>query len=154
MVDGFHRRAVGAEKLVVDADEFQVRPFGFGDDARPESRVGRANHEALRTASREIVDRAEHFLAVGRADFYEGEAEFLRGLVGEFPLELEPRLLGLLHEEADFHRRSVRGERGKSERNEDAKKQGGRDFHGAKNFEKSSDKSPPRAQLAIAKKRR
>jgi hypothetical protein len=112
VVDLGHGLAVGADELIVDGEKFESGGARFGDDAGAEAGVGRADDQALRAAGGEIVDGGEDLLAIGGADFHESEPEFLRGLVGELPFQLEPRLLGLLHEEADLDGRGGVGGEG------------------------------------------
>ena len=79
----------------------------------------------------EVVDGRERFFAVDRANLDEGEVEFLRRLFGERPLKLEPRLLGLLHQESDLDGGcGVGGESQHSERGQGTKGQKKREFHG------------------------
>ncbi|ABA50914.1 hypothetical protein BURPS1710b_3486 [Burkholderia pseudomallei 1710b] len=99
----FDRLARAVDEPVIDRHHLQAVRLRLRDDARPELHVRRADDEALRLLRGEIVDRAHHLLAGRRADLHEREALVLRGELGEFPFVLEPRLLGLLDEEADLH---------------------------------------------------
>ena len=99
----------------------------------PLAGVGCTNNETLRAARGEVVDGRERFFAVDRANLDEGEAELLRRLFGERPLKLEPRLLGLLHQESDLDGGcGVGGESQHSERGKGTKSQEKREFHGNK----------------------
>ncbi|MCY1222998.1 hypothetical protein D9M72_351070 [compost metagenome] len=94
------RAAIGVDQAIVDGHQLELVGGSLGDDAGAELDVRRADDEALRALSAEVVDRRLNLLAVFGADLDEGEALFFGGDVGELPLVLEPRLFRLLDDEA------------------------------------------------------
>jgi hypothetical protein len=109
------RLAVGADELVVDRQ--QLESGGASPWRRspgPRLRVGRADHRgpARRPRPKTRRSRRATFSPSVAPVFTSVNPRSLRGLLGELPLQLEPRLLRLLHEEADLHGRGRAGGRG------------------------------------------
>jgi hypothetical protein len=104
IMDALHGLAVGPEKLVVHRDQLQTGRLRLVDDRGPQFCIRSANDEALCAPGGERVDGRECFFAVVASGLYEREPEILRGLFGELPFQLKPRLLRLLDVKADLDR--------------------------------------------------
>ena len=105
-----HRLAVGIDEAVIDGDQLQIVLARLVGDRRAELHIRRADDKTLGILRRKIINRRQHPIAIGRADFHQVKTVFLRRFVGKFPFELEPRFFRLLDDKAklDFGRRSRR----------------------------------------------
>ena len=120
--------SVGADELIVDRDDLEIRGPRFPHNGGPQSHIRRADDEAAYALRRQVIDRGNDFFAVRNAEFDQGEVIARRRFLRAFPLILKPRFFGLLHEKAEFDlflRGETREDCGKQQRDANGGK-----FHG------------------------
>ena len=102
-MDGFHGLLIRADELIINGEKLDAARCALGVDCRAKTDVGRANHHARGALGCEIVQRGDDFFAIRGANLDQLKAIFVSRLLGKFPFQLKPRLLGLLDDKSDAH---------------------------------------------------